>query len=75
MIRFNAHFDGKHLCPLHVTVDEAAESPASRQSRNPAKLFDELEAECGLIDGPRDWAAEHDHYLYGATKKTNGPAE
>ena len=26
-------------------------------------------AETGLVDGPEDWAAQHDHYLYGAPKK------
>ena len=38
--------------------------------RNPADLYDELESECGLIDGPNEGSAEHDHYLFDATKKS-----
>lgn len=25
----------------------------------------------GSVEAPQDWAAEHDHYLYGTSKKTN----
>ena len=28
-----------------------------------------LEALAGSIDGPSDWSAEHDHYLYGTPKR------
>ncbi len=84
MIQFSAHFDGKHICPdepislpentpLRVTVDEAANAPAD--ANGSLDLFDRLEADAGLIDGPSDWAAEHDHYLYGAPKKSADPAE
>ncbi len=31
--------------------------------------WDELEARAGSIEAPRDWAREHDHYLYGAPKR------
>ena len=86
MIRFNAHFDGKNICPdepvslpkhvpLHVTVDKASAPEANRGACNPADVFDELEVECGLIDGPSDWSAEHDHYLFGAAKKTDAHSE
>ncbi len=86
MIHFNAHFDGERICPdepvslpknvpLRVTVDEVPASPVSTRSCNPADLLNELEADCGLIDGPSDWAAEHDHYLYGAAKKSDGSTE
>lgn len=79
MIQFSAHFDGKNICPdeqislpenvpLRVTVDEAAKAPV--EANGSLDLFDRLEAEAGLIDGPSDWAAEHDHYLYGAPKKS-----
>ncbi|MDZ4658186.1 MAG: hypothetical protein SH868_11470 [Bythopirellula sp.] len=78
MIQFNAHFDGKNLCPdepvalpenvsLRVTVAETLSQPASA-SGGPLDIFDRLAAETGLIAGPTDWAAEHDHYLYGVPK-------
>lgn len=32
--------------------------------------WDVLEAMTGAIDAPEDWAAEHDHYLYGTPIRT-----
>lgn len=84
MIQFSAHYDGTKICPdepvslpenvpLRVTVDEiTTPAPGANGSLD---LFDRLEAEVGLIDGPADWAAEHDHYLYGAQKKSADQAE
>ncbi|MBI3319172.1 MAG: hypothetical protein HYZ89_01090 [Candidatus Omnitrophica bacterium] len=79
MVRFVAHFDGKHLLPdvpvelptgkpLQVTVEEL---PVEEQlpPLNLAEWLNQIEAECGLVDGPEDWAAQHDHYLYGAPKE------
>jgi len=34
--------------------------------------WDALEALTGAIDAPRDWASEHDHYLYGSPKRESG---
>ena len=31
--------------------------------------FEVLEALAGSIEAPEDWAAEHDHYLYGTPKR------
>jgi hypothetical protein len=84
MIQFSAHFDGKHICPdepislpenvpLRITVQEAVNPSA--QVNGSLDLFDRLETQAGLIDGPTDWAAEHDHYLYGAPKKSADSAE
>ena len=86
MIEFNGHFDGERICPdepvslpkdvpLRVTVNPAIGSRRLDAPRNPAELFDEMVADCGLIDGPDDWSTEHDHYLYGALKKSHGSAE
>ena len=84
MIQFSAHFDGQNICPdepvslpqnvpLRISVVEAV-APAS-ESTDSVDIFDRLEAQTGLVDGPTDWAAEHDHYLYGASKKSNGQTE
>jgi hypothetical protein len=84
MIQFSAHFDGKNICPdepvtlpknvpLRITVDATATSTTYPDGS--LDLFERLESETGLIDGPTDWAAEHDHYLYGAPKKSNGQTE
>lgn len=34
-----------------------------------ATLFEEIDDEVGPVDGPRDWSAEADHYLYGTPKR------
>jgi len=31
--------------------------------------WDVLDALAGTVNAPSDWAAEHDHYLYGADKR------
>jgi hypothetical protein len=31
--------------------------------------WDVLESMTGCVEGPVDWAAEHDHYLYGTAKR------
>jgi hypothetical protein len=31
--------------------------------------WDVLDRMTGTIDGPTDWSAEHDHYLYGTPKR------
>jgi hypothetical protein len=84
MIQFVAHFDGRNICldepislpenvPLRVTVQDGIISAAALSV--PIDLFERLEAKAGLIDGPSDWAAAHDHYLYGAPKRSGDQAE
>ena len=79
MVDFLAHFDGRNLLPdepvdlptdkpLRVTVEEAA-GRGDAAPLDLAKFFGAIEAERGLIEGPADWAAEHDHYLYGAARE------
>ena len=31
--------------------------------------WETLEVLTGVIEGPEDWATEHDHYLYGTPKR------
>ena len=84
MIQFSAHFDGQHICPdepvslpenVPLCVIVAESSSAVGRADGPLDIFDRLEKRCGLIDGPSDWAAEHDHYLYGAPKKSSDRAD
>ena len=85
MIRFTAHFDGRHLSPdtpvdlptdrpLQVTVEETpAECDVAAEDKNGlglGKFLDCLEAKVGLFDGPADLSAELDHYLYGTSKRS-----
>ncbi len=32
-------------------------------------VWDVLERLTGTVDAPPDWSSEHDHYLYGTTKR------
>jgi len=52
----------KCLITIEVLDEEPYEDP-----------FQYLLRCAGTIDGPEDWSAEHDHYLYGTpkTRKTN----
>ncbi len=79
MERFVAHFDGKYLLPdqpvdlpigkpLQVTAEEVAK-PADTPPLNLGEWLDAIVAETGLVEGPEDWAAELDHYLYGTPKR------
>ena len=33
-------------------------------------IWDKLLKLAGTIDGPEDWAENHDHYIHGAPKRT-----
>jgi hypothetical protein len=37
--------------------------------------WDVLDRMTGTVEGPEDWSAEHDHYLYGTPKRHPGPSE
>jgi hypothetical protein len=69
-----AVFDGQVLRPetpldletnarYHLTIAPAAAGGGERDA------WDVLEALGGSVEAPLDWAAEHDHYLYGAPKR------
>jgi hypothetical protein len=84
VIQFSAHFDGKNICPdepialptdvpLVVTVNDLVTAPI--ESNGALDLFERIEADFGLIDGPDDWAAEQDHNIYGAPRKSDGRAQ
>lgn len=86
MIRFRAHFDGKHICPdepvslpqgvpLEVTAAEVSDAKPPATSLSPAELFAQIENKVGLHEHPADWSAEHDHYLHGAPKRNGNSTE
>ena len=73
-----AVFDGKVLRPdgpvdlepnarYRLTVEQETGQIEARSA------WDVLESLAGTIEGPEDWAAEHDHYLYGTPKRRQGP--
>jgi hypothetical protein len=70
-----AVFDGKVLRPdapvelkpntrYRLTVDGEIR-PAADADQDAWEVLEEL---AGAVEAPSDWAAEHDHYLYGTPK-------
>ena len=59
--------------PLHDYNAGIAATPGEvEEIQTPAQQgagWDVLESLVGSIDGPPDWASEHDHYLYGTPKR------
>jgi hypothetical protein len=50
-------------------------SPAvvdERASAESLDAWDVLRSLIGCVEAPRDWAEEHNHYLYGQEKRSDG---
>lgn len=69
----HAIFDGKVLRPeesvdleLNVRYLITIEPKEKISDQN---LWDTLSKFSGKVEGPEDWSTEHDHYLYGVTKR------
>ncbi len=70
-----ATFDGQALWPespldlemngRYMILVEAVPSVDGEEG----DVWDLLETLAGTVDAPSDWAAEHDHYLYGTPKR------
>jgi hypothetical protein len=80
MTTLTAVFDGEALRPdgpvdlvtnrryrVHV---EPVDDPAVTGNES---AWDVLAQLAGSIEGPTDWAVEHDHYLYGSPKISTVP--
>jgi len=73
----DAIFDGEVLRPQEpltltpnhhysITIDEPTpEAPDTEDA------WSVLRSLAGSYDGPADWSTEHDHYIYGAEKRSN----
>lgn len=69
-----AIFDGEVLRPEDpvdlkpntrylLTVEQEVQEARTQNA------WDVLKECAGTVEGPEDWAAEHDHYLYGVPKR------
>jgi hypothetical protein len=54
-----------------VEVTLRAEPSIEEQPTLPSDALAVLEKLIGTIEAPSDWAAEHDHYLYGTPRRAN----
>ncbi len=72
----HAIFDGKVLKPegsvdlepnvrYLVTIERI-------EAVNKQSIWDVLSEFSGTVEGPEDWAGEHNHYLYGVPKREKG---
>lgn len=74
-------YDGEVFRPVEP-VDLAPNTSCviaivSQQATRPSgpSAWEVLDRYTGAIDGPEDWSAEHDHYLYGTPKRGEGRPE
>jgi len=81
MVAIKGHFDGKVFVPdepvdlprgqrliLHV-------EPAPESNQPAGDAWSVLDLLSGSVEAPPDWAAEHDHYLYGTPKRSEKKEE
>jgi hypothetical protein len=54
------------MTPVEIVVPEAASAPVQQ----PASSFAAMRGLIGSVEGPEDWAAEHDHYFHGTPKRS-----
>ena len=82
MVAIKGHFDGKVFVPdepvdlprgeaVVLHVQRAAELPAvsSNSTNGQDDAWAVLKKMTGTVEGPADWSAQHDHYLYGTPKR------
>jgi hypothetical protein len=54
-----------------ISIETAPPDPDSAKSTGEVETaWDVLDRLTGTIEGPGDWASEHDHYLYGTPKRS-----
>jgi hypothetical protein len=51
---------------VEVVLPEAA---SNGESKSAGSFFDAIRDLVGSVEGPADWAAEHDHYIHGTPKR------
>ncbi len=67
-----------HVKNGRITLDDSATLPEGAELRievvekgTPAhSVSDDLRGIVGSVDGPEDWAENHDHYIHGTPKRT-----
>lgn len=72
MMVYRGHIkNGKIMLDEPVQLPEGAEVSVEVRDNCDAEpaLWDKLRGIAGTVEGPEDWARNHDHYIHGATKK------
>jgi hypothetical protein len=66
-----------HVKNGRITLDESVNLPEGVEVKieivdnchEQPTIWDKLRAIAGTIDGPEDWARNHDHYIHGTPKR------
>jgi hypothetical protein len=63
--------NGQILLNEPVALPEGAEVNVEviENGEPQSTIWDKLRALAGTVEGPEDWAENHDHYLYGTPKR------
>jgi len=49
--------------------EQPLEAQQSSEDKSEGDAWEALRSLAGSVEGPPDWAVEHDHYLYGTPKR------
>jgi hypothetical protein len=75
----HAIFDGNVLRPEELVDLEPnvryLVTIEKKEEKGQQSLWDTLKKFSGKVEGPEDWSKEHDHYLYGVSKREKGRIE
>ncbi len=61
-IKLPVHVPDGTRVEIVLKTEVQAESPAG-------SFFDSMRELIGSVEGPEDWAAEHDHYIHGTPQR------
>ncbi len=68
----HAIFDGNVLRPeepVDLETNVRYLVTIKRKEASKQSLWDVLNKFSGKVEGPEDWSKEHDHYIYGTSKR------
>jgi|GEM_PF-1798617 len=68
-------FVSRVIGALKTTLGLPSGNEGLPRSGDDAAFWDSLESMTGRIEAPRDWSAEHDHYLYGVPRRGEDDGE
>jgi hypothetical protein len=71
---FSAHYDGRVIVPdqpLSLPIGRKLQLRVETSATQPGQFADLAEFASDLTDSPGDLSIQHDHYLYGAPKRSS----
>ena len=56
---------------VEVIVRPELQEPSEEDRQEATDALSVLESMIGTVEGPSDWAEEHDHYIHGTPKRSD----